>query len=132
MTRTVNFFDTLLFSQAMREAGMNEKTANALAEELKKFREESVIITQDEVSSKRAIVTNDIDTLRNEMHQEFKLVRNEMSQEFKAVRTDLGKDIEITEQRLLKEIKSSMLATIITIGSIVAFGVGVIIAVLKT
>ena len=41
MTRTANFFDTLLFSQAMREAGMNEKTANALAEELKKFRENS-------------------------------------------------------------------------------------------
>ena len=49
MTKTAAIFDTLLFSQAMREAGMNEKTANTLAEELKKFREESGVATKGDI-----------------------------------------------------------------------------------
>jgi hypothetical protein len=49
MTRTATFFDTLLFSQAMRDSGMSEKTANALAEEMKKLRENNDSATKGDI-----------------------------------------------------------------------------------
>jgi ABC-type phosphate transport system auxiliary subunit len=116
MTKAMTFFDTLLFSETMRESGMNEKTAKALAEELKKFREENTEAAKEEVLVQKNIVSTDINSLRGEMHQEFKSVRNEMHQEFKLVRS---------------EIRNAVLATVISLGSIVAICSGVIIAFLK-
>ena len=112
MTRTVTIFDTLLFAQAMKESGMNEKTANALAEELKKFREESAVATKEEVLTQKSFVEGDINSLRREMQNEFKLVH----EEFKLVRS---------------EIKNVALTTIISMGSIMAVIAGIIIAVIK-
>ncbi len=127
MTRAMNFFDTLLFSETMRESGMNEKTAKALAEELKKINEanyasskqdvkDEAIKTREEIQNKTLLsesrleqkiskVENKISGLEHEMHQEFKLVRS--------------------------EIRNAVLATVISLGSIVAICSGVIIAFLK-
>ena len=116
MTRTVTIFDTLLFAQAMKESGMNEKTANALAEELKKFREESAVATKEEVLTQKNFVEGDINSLRNEMHQEFKSLRGEMTQEFKLVRAEM-KGIE---QGILKEIKHTIFITVVSLGGVIA------------
>lgn len=82
MTTTTMSFDTLSFSQTMREAGMNEKTANTLAEELKKLKEDDNVATKGDISL-------------------------------------LRKDMQIMEERLLKEIKSTMLITVLSIGTII-------------
>jgi hypothetical protein len=113
---TAIFFDTLLFSQALRDSGMNEKTANVLAEEVRKIEEKREAATKEEVVAQKNIVGGDIATLRNEMHQEFKLVRNEMQQEFKLVRSEM----KTIEQGILKEIKNTMFITVVSLGTIIA------------
>lgn len=60
-------FDTLLFSKAMKEAGMNEKTADTLAEELKKFREAGELATK-----------GDIDLLQNNIQKEMQILEQKL------------------------------------------------------
>lgn len=60
-------FDTLLFSKAMKEAGMSEKTAEALAEELKKFREAGELATK-----------GDIDLLQNNIQKEMQILEQKL------------------------------------------------------
>ena len=127
MTRAMTFFDTLLFSETMRESGMNEKTAKALAEELKKINEanyasskqdvkDEAIKTREEIQNKTLLsesrleqkiskVENKISGLEHEMQQEFKLVRSEM---------------KTSEQRIISEIKSATLIIVFGLGTIIA------------
>ena len=154
------FFDTLLFADNMKASGMSEATAKTLAGELKKINETSNSTFSQETKTEILKATaaaesriedkifdseNRLEKKISQVETRISEVETKLDKRISEVETKLEKRISAVESRLENfetevrqefkmlrvEMKNGVLATIISLGSIITIASGVIITFLK-
>lgn len=92
-------FDTLGFSETLREAGMPEAQAKALSHALQNQFVSELVTKQDLRSA--------VDELRVEFRSETQSLRTELQSEIRSSRTELQSEIQSSRTELQAEIQSS-------------------------
>ena len=92
-------FDTLKASRRLRDAGFEEKQADAL---VNAFAEDigANLATKDDIILLRKDMTGEIAALRKDMTGEIAAVRQEMASGFESLRKDVATEVALLEQRM--------------------------------
>lgn len=100
-------FDTLSASRRLREAGMDERVAEAVVElvqQTARMPDMSELATKTELSATRGDMNAEFAAVRSEMTSEFAAVRSEMKSEFAAVRSEMA----LMESRLRADLSEKI------------------------
>lgn len=105
--------DTAQAIRRLREAGADEKLANA-------------IVDLWRMASQAALTRADVQASETALRQDIELLRADLSREIELVRTDLSMEIDLVRAELTTEIRRAQLETTRNVRAWVAGGVGVI------
>ena len=95
-------FDTLKASRRLRDAGFEEKQADAL---VNAFAEDigANLATKNDLALLRKDMTSEFAAVRKDMASEFTAVRQEMASEFAAVRQEMASEFTAVRQEMASE-----------------------------
>jgi len=90
-------FDTLRFSETLREAGMPEAQAKALSHALQdQFVSE--LVTKQDLRSAVDELRSEIQQVRDELGSKIRSVHDELGSEIRSVRAELGSEIQSSRE----------------------------------